>query len=108
MSDGTKKTIIPKFTETKIGSKIKNGCKLSVFQNETDYYLAQVEFLENIKSHQSKNIFHGEDLTLGDFNPFDPAFQINMWSGKGFNDSVFYYRDNSDDIIGVLQAINLF
>ena len=48
MSDGTEKTIIPKFTETKVGSKIKNGCKLSILKNDIDHYVAQVEILEDL------------------------------------------------------------
>ena len=105
MSDGTEKTIIPKFTKTKIGSKIKNGCKLSVLKNDIDHYVAQVEILEDPQKNTSNPVGF-EDLNLGKFNDFQNAFEINL--GVSTNESNYYYYDISDNNTGKQQIVDIF
>ena len=112
MSNGTEKTIIPNFKETKISSKIKNGCKLSVLKNDIDHYAIQVEILKdlpmttNIK--QINLIFYNKDLTLGNFDSIFVynAFEIMLYSIN--LNSTYNYYDTSDDFNGKPQSINLF
>ena len=108
MSDGTEKTIIPKFTETKIGSKIKNGCKLSVLNNDINYYLAQIEILKDIDSygHLNEVLFDKKDIHFCDFNTYQWAFDVSMAISS--IDSNFNYVDTSNDIKGTRKWIKLF
>ena len=111
-TDGTEKTIIPKFTETKIGSKIENGCKLSVLKNDIDHYVAKVEILKDLPMttniNQNKLIFYNKDLTLGNFDSIFvyKAFEIMLSSIN--SNSTYNYYDTSDDFNGKPQSINLF
>lgn len=105
-SDGTEKTIIPIFTETKISSKIKNGCKLSVLKNDIDHYVAQVEILEDLPKNTDEIIFNTDDLILGKFNFIYHAFEINLWSYK--TNTFYEYYNTSDNFNGEPQSINLF
>ena len=105
-SDGTEKTIIPIFTETKISSKIKNGCKLSVLKNDIDHYVAQVEILEDLPKNTDEIIFNTDDLILGKFNFIYHAFEINLWSYK--TNTFYEYYNTSDNFNREPQSINLF
>ena len=104
MSDGTEKTIIPKFTETKVGSKIKNGCKLSILKNDIDHYVAQVEILEDLPIITDVNdfLFTGADIRLGQFTFVYNAIGLSM---NKVNDSASYYKYNE---INDNDNINLF
>lgn len=104
MSDGTKKTITPKFSKTKIGSKIKNGCKLSILKNDVNHYIAQVEILEDLTISTDINdfLFTGGDISLGDFDSVYFAIGLSM---NKFNklDSNYKYNELTDT-----DKINLF
>lgn len=104
MSDGTEKTIIPNFTETKISSKIKNGCKLSILKNDVNHYIAQVEILEDLTISTDINdfLFTGRDISLGDFDSVYFAIGLSM---NNFNklDSNYKYNELTDT-----DKINLF
>ena len=104
MSDGTKKTITPKFSKTKIGSKIKNGCKLSILKNDVNHYIAQVEILEDLTISTDINyiLFTGGDISLGDFDSVYFAIGLSM---NNFNklDSNYKYNELTDT-----DKINLF
>ena len=104
MSDGTEKTIIPKFTETKVGSKIKNGCKLSILKNDIDHYVAQVEILEDLPIITDVNdfLFTGSDIHLGQFTFVYNAIGLSM---NKVNDLASYYKYNE---INDNYNINLF
>lgn len=104
MSDGTEKTIIPKFTKTKVGSKIKNGCKLSILKNDIDHYVAQVEILEDLPIITDVNdfLFTGADIRLGQFTFVYNAIGLSM---NKVNDSASYYKYNE---INDNYNINLF
>lgn len=104
MSDGTEKTIIPKFTETKVGSKIKNGCKLSILKNDIDHYVAQVEILEDLPIITDVNdfLFTEADIRLGQFTFVYNAIGLSM---NKVNDSSSYYKYNE---INDNYNINLF
>ena len=104
MSDGTKKTITPKFSKTKIGSKIKNGCKLSILKNDVNHYIAQVEILEDLTISTDINdfLFTGGDISLGDFDSVYFAIGLSM---NKFNDLASYYKYNE---INDNYNINLF
>ena len=104
MSDGTEKTIIPKFTETKVGSKIKNGCKLSILKNDIDHYVAQVEILEDLPIITDVNdfLFTGADIRLCQFTFVYNAIGLSM---NKVNDSASYYKYNE---INDNDNINLF
>lgn len=104
MSDGTEKTIIPKFTETKVGSKIKNGCKLSILKNDIDHYVAQVEILEDLPIITDVNdfLFTRADISLGQFTFVYNAIGLSM---NKVNDSASYYKYNE---INNNDNINLF
>ena len=104
MSDGTEKTIIPKFTETKVGSKIKNGCKLSILKNDIDHYVAQVEILEDLPIITDVNdfLFTEADIRLGQFTFVYNAIGLSM---NKVNDSASYYNYNE---INENDIINLF
>lgn len=95
-------TIIPKFTKTKIGSKIKNDCKLSILKNDVNHYIAQVEVLEDLPT--DRNVF--EDLSLGKFNDLQNAFEISM--NRNTENSTYNYYDVSDNGIGQLQIVDIF
>ena len=99
------KTIIPKFTKTKIGSKIKNGCKLSVLKNDIDHYVAQVEILEDLQKNTSKPVGF-EDLNLGKFNDFQNAFEINL--NVSIYESNYNYYNISDNNTGKQQIVDIF
>lgn len=102
------KTIIPKFTKMKIGSKMINGCKLSVLKNDIDHYVAQVEILEDLPKNENENtiIFYDYDLTLINFDSVYSAFQINLHSIN--SNSYYRYHDTSNDVNGMYQDIKLF
>ena len=104
MSDGTEKTIIPKFTKTKVGSKIKNGCKLSILKNDIDHYVAQVEILEDLPIITDVNdfLFTGADISLGQFTFVYNAIGLSM---NKVNNLASYYRYNE---INDNDKINLF
>ena len=104
MSDGTEKTIIPKFTKTKIGSKIKNGCKLSVLKNDIDHYVAQVEILEDlpITTNVDDFLFTGGDICLGNFKSVYFAIGLSM-NKNNIIDSYYNYNEITDT-----DNINLF
>ena len=106
--DGIEKNITPKITKTKISSKIKNGCKLSVLKNDINHYVAQVEILEDLPKNKNENtiIFYDNDLTLINFNSVYSAFQINLHS-LNLN-SYYRYYDTSNDVNGMYQDIKLF
>lgn len=57
MSNGTIDTIIPNFKETKISSKIKNECKLSILRDNINYYILQVDVLKDISIYPYRTIF---------------------------------------------------
>ena len=99
MSDGTEKTIIPNFTETKVGSKIKNGCKLSVLENDISHYVAQVEILKDLPIDTNQVLFNKSDLSLANFNSEYYAFNINLISNDTHFNYYNYYREN-DNYIG--------
>ena len=99
------KTIIPKFTKTKIGSKIKNGCKLSVLKNDIDHYVAQVEILEDLQKNTSIPVGF-EDLNLGKFNDFQKAFEINL--DVSIYESNYNYYNISDNNTGKQQIVDIF
>lgn len=100
-------TIIPKFTEPKIGSKIVNGCKLSVLKNDIDHYVAQVEILEDLTTNTNFGLFYGfKDLNLGKFNSYENAFEISMNSDNV--NSAYYYYDVSDNNTGKAQIVDIF
>ena len=99
MSDGTEKTIIPNFTETKVGSKIKNGCKLSVLENDISHYVAQVEILKDLPIDTDQVLFNNSDLSLANFNSEYYAFNINLISNDTHVNYYNYYREN-DNYIG--------
>ena len=98
------KTIIPKFTKTKIGSKIKNGCKLSVLKNDIDHYVAQVEILEDLPISTDINdfLFTEGDISLGDFDSVYFAIGLSMNNFKKL-DSNYKYNELTDT-----DKINLF
>ena len=104
MSDGTEKTIIPNFTETKVGSKIKNGCKLSILKNDIDHYVAQVEILEDLPIDTDVNdfLFTEADICLGKFTFVYNAIGLSM---NKVNDLASYYKYNE---INSNDYINLF
>lgn len=106
MSDGTEKAIIPNFTETKVKTIEKNGFKLSVIVNDSNFYMAQIEFLKDTYNHLNGQYFTGNVLTLGDFNPFEAAFAFIIYLGEG--DSYYDYYDTSDNIKGRRKNIKLF
>ncbi len=99
MSDGTEKTIIPNFTETKVGSKIKNGCKLSVLENDISHYVAQVEILKDLPVDTDQVLFNNSDLSLANFNSEYYAFNISLISNNVHVNYYNYYREN-DNYIG--------
>jgi hypothetical protein len=106
MSDGTEKTIIPNFTETKIGSKIKNGCKLSVLKNDINHYVAQVEILEDLTTITNVNgfLFTGAELDFMDFTGIYQAISISIKKNYLSNNSSYIYYD----INNTLKVIRLF
>ena len=106
--DGIEKTIIPKITKTKVSSKIKNGCRLSVLKNDIDHYVAQVEILEDLPKNKNEDsiIFYDYDLTLINFDSVYSAFQINLHSIN--LDSYYRYYDTSNDVQGMNNDIKLF
>lgn len=106
MSNGTIDTIIPNFKETKISSKIKNECKLSILKDNINYYILQVDVLKDISIYPGRTIFEKNDLTFGDFNPFEHAFMIQMLSILDKSDFIYY--DTSDNIKGIRQTIDIF
>lgn len=106
MSNGTIDTIIPNFKETKISSKIKNECKLSILRDNINYYILQVDVLKDISIFPGRTIFGKNDLTFGDFNPFEHAFMIQMLSILDKSDFIYY--DTSDNIKGIQQTIDIF
>ena len=99
------KTIIPKFTKMKIGSKMINGCKLSVLKNDIDHYVAQVEILEDLPTNTSEFIGF-DNLNLGKFNDLQNAFDIYLSASS--NKSTYNYYDVSDNNTGNLQIVNIF
>ena len=99
MSDGTEKTIIPNFTETKVGSKIKNGCKLSVLENDISHYVAQVEILKDLPIDTDQVLFNKSDLSLANFNSEYYAFNISLISDNVHVNYYNYYKEN-DEYIG--------
>lgn len=105
MSDGTEKTIIPKFTKTKIFSKIKNGCKLSVLKNDIDHYVAQVEILENLPIDTNQIFFNKADLRLPDFNSEYCAFYIGLTSNNNNINYYAYYKENDNYVGDARQKI---
>lgn len=92
MSDGTEKTIIPKFTKTKIGSKIKNGCKLSILKNDIDHYVVQVEILEELQAKTDEILFSTSELDFTTFIGLYDAFVMSMLQ-KQLNRSIYTYYD---------------
>ena len=106
MSDGTEKTIIPNFTETKVGSKIKNGCKLSVLENDISHYVAQVEILKDLTTITNVNefLFTGAELDFMDFTDIYQAIFISMKKNYLSNNSSYIYYD----INNTLKVIRLF
>ena len=106
--DGIEKNITPKITKTKISSKIKNGCKLSILKNNIGHYVAQVEILEDLPKNKNENtiIFYDDDLTLINFDSVYSAFKINLHS-RNLN-SYYRYYDTSNDVNGMYQDIKLF
>lgn len=104
MSDGTEKTIIPNFTEIKVGSKIKNDCKLSVLKNDIDHYVAQVEILEDlpITTNVDDFLFTGVDICLGNFKSVYFAIGLSM-NKNNIIDSYYKYNEITDT-----DKINLF
>lgn len=97
MSDGTEKTIIPNFTEIKVGSKIKNDCKLSVLKNDIDHYVAQVEILEDLPITTNVNdfLFTGGDICLGNFKFVYFAIGLSM-NKNNIIDSHYKYNEITD------------
>lgn len=105
-SNGTEKLIIPKFTETNIGSKIKNGCKLSILKNDIDHYVMQIEILEElpITAYNGNNfLFTIADLKAFDFKNIYFPFSISL--STEINSDSYYSYYNIDHII---QSFHLF
>ena len=105
LSESSIRTIVPIFTETKIGSKIKNGCKLSVLKNDIDHYVAQVEILEDLPKNTDDfdSLFTGGDISLGNFSFVYNAFTLSMSKNKIIPSEYRYY-----DINNAFKTIVLF
>ena len=103
MSDGTEKTIIPRFTETKLKTTTKNGCKLSVLKNDIDHYVAQVEILEDLQTKTDEILFTTADLNFTSIKAAYFAISLSMHKTLLTESSYSYY-----DINNANESIKLF
>ena len=104
MYDGTEKTIIPRFTEMKLETTTKNGCKLSVVKNDIDHYVAQVEILEDLQTKTDDFLFTTADLNFTSIK--DAYFAISLSMNKTLLTESSFYRYY--DINNANVSIKLF